>query len=77
MKIYVVTEEGRFRHDILGIFHNPGAAECCAESAAALSDGYHEYDVNAADEDKAIDDVIPLVGYRKVSGKVNRVVKQI
>ena len=75
MKVYIVTEEGVYRHSILGIYTRAGAAEHRAEEAAASSDGYHEYDVMAADEDADIADVDPLVSYQKVGGAVKREVK--
>lgn len=75
MKVYVVTEEGKYRHHILGVYTAPGAAHDRAVQAAAHSDGYHEYDVNSADEDADIEDVIALAGYKKINGKVERIVK--
>ena len=75
MKVYVVTEEGRYRHHILGVYTAPGAAHERAARAAAKSDGYHEYDVSSADEGADIEDVVVLVGYKKVNGKVERIVR--
>ena len=75
MKVYVVTEEGRYRHHILGVYTAPGFAHSRAELAARKSDGYHEYDVCLADENHDIEDVIALVGYKKVEGRVVRTVK--
>ena len=75
MKVYLVTEEGRYRHRVKGVYHNPGAACSRAVEVAKKSDGYHEYDVTVADEDKDIDDLVALFSYRKVNGRVQRSVK--
>ena len=75
MKVYVVTEEGRYRHHILGVYTAAGFAHSRAELAARKSDGYHEYDVCLADENADIEDVIALVGYQKIEGEVVRKVK--
>ena len=72
MRLYIVTEEGMYRHSILGIYTRPGAAEHRAEEAAERSDGYHEYDVGMADEDADIEDIVTLVSYQKLDGTVKR-----
>lgn len=42
--LYIVTKEGRFRHDIRGVFDSSDAAIARADDAAmADHDSYHEY----------------------------------
>lgn len=77
MRVYIVTEEGLYRHHILGVYTRPGAAEHRAKAAAAASDGYHQYDVTIADEDADIADVDTLVSYQKVAGRVKRDVRTV
>lgn len=75
MKVYLVIEEGKRHHRILGIYTRPGAANHRAEEAAAHSDGRVEYDVAAANEDADIKDVEMLIGFRKIGSRVHREVK--
>jgi hypothetical protein len=58
MKLFIVTTEGVYRHEILGVFSNVEKARKCAENASEQeSDGYHEFHIGIADLDKNITDI--------------------
>lgn len=45
MELFIIIEEGVYRHDILGIFDNVEKAKNHAKSRTKKSDGYHAYNV--------------------------------
>ena len=57
MKIYVVTREGIYRHEILGLYLDPKESEKNAYLAiSSEKDDYHEIFVMACETDKPIED---------------------
>ena len=62
MKIYVITREGVYRHEILGLYHDSKEAEKRAYGAiAAEPDGYHQVCVMVCETDKPIEDGIEIL----------------
>ena len=62
MKIYVITREGVYRHEILGLSHDSKEAEKRAYGAiAAEPDGYHQVCVMVCETDKPIEDGIEIL----------------
>lgn len=58
MKLFVVTEEGVYRHRILGVYVDfEKAIERAKEFALSSVDDYHSYDVSKCESDEDIDDV--------------------
>jgi hypothetical protein len=58
MQLFVVTKEGVYRHEIVGIYTDKGRAMGEAEVAIkAENDDYHEFYVSECEADKPIDDV--------------------
>jgi hypothetical protein len=63
--IYVVTEEGVYRHRILGVFDSQQAAEDRAVMFAAAQDDYHDYQVSSCELNAPITDVEKICVYRR------------
>lgn len=63
--LFIVTEEGTYRHRILGIYHRFADAYKRAHEEAEASDGHHAYDVNQAQVDADMDDVRLVVRLRR------------
>ncbi len=64
-KIYVVTREGVYRHEILGIFDKRHLAELAAdEISQSEGDDYHYITVNEAPINQKIEDVDPVVHFQ-------------
>lgn len=67
MKVYTVTKEGVYRHEILGIYTGLNQAMAAAESIAGHvdEDGYHAYQVGESELNINCKDVTPLYLYQK------------
>lgn len=65
-EIFIVTREGVYRHEILGIFDKRYEAELKAdEISQAESDDYHEIVVSAGPLRLIIEDTEPVSRFRK------------
>lgn len=67
MKVFTITKEGAYRHEILGIYSN---LSCAMETAfkhasAEKEDGYHSYLVGETELGLDCEDVTPLYDYQK------------
>lgn len=72
MELYIVTCEGVYRHEILGIFDNEESAWKEAEERAKNDvDDYHNYDVSKCVLNNACEDV-DRIGYTN-KGKSERI----
>jgi len=61
MKLYLVTREGVYRHEILGVFDEQNKAEIIAKDIASKEpDTRHNITVSEADLNVQIDDVKDL-----------------
>jgi hypothetical protein len=63
--IYVVTEEGVYRHRILGVFDSQQAAEDRAVMFCATQDDYHDYQVSSCELNAPITDVQKICTYQR------------
>ena len=67
MKLYIITQEGVYRHSVRGIFLSLAkameAGKACAEDPKC--DGYHTYDVNEGESDIPLEDVTKLGTWSK------------
>jgi len=62
MRIYVITREGVYRHEILGLYHNSQEAEKHAyDSIVAEPDQYHAILVMVCETDKPIEDGVEIL----------------
>ena len=58
MKLFIVTKEGIYRHEILGVFSNIEKARKCAKIAYDNEvDKYHGFHIGITDLDKNIEDI--------------------
>ncbi len=65
MIVYLVVQQGVYRHDIRGVYTSPDAAVAAAKRAAADdSDSYHDYTVYEATLDEYVEDVLTTPGVR-------------
>lgn len=67
MKIYTITREGKYRHEILGAYVSVYAAMevACKETQKEDEDGYHEYQVSELEIGIPCENAVPLYSYRK------------
>lgn len=66
MILYVVTKQGVYRHEVLGIFDTADAAAARAlEASLAEEDGYHAFRVSMAQVNRPTDDLLSLFEYRR------------
>lgn len=58
MTVFIVTQEGKYRHNILGVYTEERSARKRALQCAKLEvDGYHDYQVSTAIINGPCDDV--------------------
>ena len=56
--VYLVVQQGVYRHDIRGVYTSVDAAKVAAKRAATEDrDSYHEYEVYEATPDEYVEDV--------------------
>ncbi len=61
--VYLVVQQGIYRHDIRGVYTSVEAAVVAAKRAAAEDrDNYHEYEVYQTVLDQYVDDVTAADG---------------
>ena len=69
MKVYVITREGIYRHEILGVFTSlEEAVEIAEKEIMVEKDGYHDIHINSCDTDELIQDVSQLLMFRQGDG---------
>lgn len=67
-RIYLVVQQGVYRHDIRGVYTSSDKARKAARRAATEDkDSYHEYDVYEATPDEYVEDVRSVPGVPSVS----------
>ena len=59
MKLYVVTKEGVYRHEILGIYTEIKMAQKRVEEVEKLEDGYHSIEIGTCNINESIEDIEP------------------
>lgn len=57
MKLYVVTKEGVYRHEILGIYTKIDLAQKRVEEVDKLGDGYHSIEIGTCNINEPIEDI--------------------
>jgi hypothetical protein len=65
MILYIVTEEGVYRHRIMGVYLLQQAAEVRAHKVCSEEDGYHTYLVSKVECDEAVEDIEPICYYTR------------
>jgi hypothetical protein len=63
--IYLVAEQGVYRHRILGVYDTQEQAEARALEVASKEDGYHSYGVWKAAMNTGFDDPALVCEYQK------------
>lgn len=65
-EIYVITKQGVYRHEIIGIFHDlDDALGATYEAMLAEPDDYHAFDISYAPLNKRIGDVELAVRFQR------------
>lgn len=73
MKLFVVTVEGIYRHQIVGVYDSLEGADVCAlEHIGAEKDDYHEVAVSQCESNTHITDVERLYVYLRKGRTVSR-----
>lgn len=65
VRVFIVVEEGVYRHRILGVYNEFRAAVIRALVVSDQGDGYHTCEVCSCCVDVAIDDVTPIGHFAK------------
>lgn len=73
MDVYIVTREGVYRHEIVGVFIDyEKAVECCVAVANFVeNDNWHTIIINKAPLNKYIEDVVPIIGKKHTKAFIN------
>lgn len=66
-QLFVVTREGIYRHEILGVFHSLEEAKACALATAEAEDGYHDIAVGRIEVGKPVEDDTPVGRYTRTT----------
>lgn len=64
MKLFLVTRDGVYRHEVLGVYSSREAAVERAKQSSN-DDGYHEYTVSKTRLDVPVEDVIDIESWRR------------
>jgi hypothetical protein len=68
-KVYVITCEGVYRQEILGIYEDRASAIREARAAILLEkDGYHDIMVSSCDLNKIVEDATPIFSIIRLDG---------
>ena len=71
--LYILTREGVYRHEILGVFSClDEATKWCETAIREDSDDYHEYYVNTILPNQLVEDVLPLICFSRNGETVTR-----
>ena len=69
--LYVITREGVYRHEILGVFSDKQKAiESASIAINEEKDNYHEIHVGTIEPDKLVDDIRLLISFKRDSVSV-------
>ena len=71
--LFVVTYEGIYRHEILGVFDNlREAIRNCRKFILQEQDGYHDVHISKTEKNKPVKDVETIIVFtRKILKKIN------
>ena len=66
MKVYIITREGIYRHEILGVYrHLKDATRACEKAILDEKDDYHEILLSVAEVGKPIRDAMAIRDWRR------------